>query len=68
VWFSPDVDKSRKGKWQMHIICQKLGVPMTDRFRADDFVGKKVRVELGHRTGQDEVVYNTIKGMPSLAT
>jgi hypothetical protein len=25
-------------------------------------------VELGHRTGQDEVTYNTIKGMPSLAT
>jgi hypothetical protein len=68
VWFSPDVDDSRKGKWQMRMICQKLGVPMTNHFRTDDFVGKRVRVELGHRTGQDEVTYNTIKGMPSLAT
>lgn len=68
VWFSPDVDRSRKGTWNMRIVCQRLGVPMTNRFRTDDFVGKRVRVELGHRTGQDEVTYNTIKGLPTLAT
>jgi hypothetical protein len=68
VWYSPDVDDSRKGRWNMRVICQKLGAPMTNHFRTDDFVGKRVRVELGHRTGQDEVTYNTIKGMPSLAT
>jgi hypothetical protein len=68
VWYSPDVDDGRRGRWQMRVICQKLGIPLTNRFRLDDFVGKKVRVELGHRTGQDDVTYNTIKGMPSVAT
>jgi hypothetical protein len=68
VWYSPDVDDSRKGRWNMRMICQKLGTPLTNRFRMDDFVGKQVRVELGHRQGQDEVVYNTIKGMPTAAS
>lgn len=64
VWFSPDIDDSKRGRWAMKQVCRHLKVPMTNRFRSSEFVGKRVRVTLGHRTGQDEVTYNNIKGTP----
>lgn len=64
VFFSPDVDNSRKGMWNMKQICRKLRVPLTNRVSHTDFVGKKVRVDVTQRQGQDEVMYNNIKGTP----
>ena len=64
VFFSKDLDDSVSGRWNLRMLCTKLKLPMGNRFRPDDLVGKKVRVDVGHRTGQDEVTYNTIKGLP----
>ena len=64
LYFSQDLEDDKQGLWHMRALCKELKIPDGNKFRAEDFEGKQVEVDLTSRELPDGSRRNNIKGLP----
>jgi len=66
-YYSPDVGNNVHGRYNMKLIVQSHGLPLSSRVTAQDFVGKRVTLGVIQRTNDQGMKSLWPKGLPKAA-